>query len=44
MVLFEIFISYGMAGLLLIALISSIIPIPTEPVVFGLLDVGKNLS
>ena len=42
MVLFEIFISYGMAGLLLIALISSIIPIPTEPVVFGLLDVGKK--
>ena len=31
-----------MSGLLLIALISSIIPIPTEPVVFGLLDVGKK--
>ncbi|MFA4955641.1 MAG: VTT domain-containing protein [Candidatus Methanoperedens sp.] len=42
MVLFEIFISYGMLGLLLISLISSIIPIPTEPVVFGLLDVGKK--
>jgi membrane protein YqaA with SNARE-associated domain len=42
MVLFEILISYGMAGLLLIALISSIIPIPTEPIVFGLLDVGKK--
>jgi membrane protein YqaA with SNARE-associated domain len=42
MVLFELFISYGMLGLLLISLISSIIPIPTEPVVFGLLDVGKK--
>jgi membrane protein YqaA with SNARE-associated domain len=42
MVLFEILISYGMLGLLLISLISSIIPIPTEPVVFGLLDVGKR--
>jgi membrane protein YqaA with SNARE-associated domain len=42
MVLFEIFLSYGMIGLLIIALISSIIPIPTEPVVFGLLDVGKR--
>ena len=42
MVLFEIFLSYGMSGLFLIALISSIIPIPTEPVIFGLLDVGKK--
>lgn len=42
MVLFEILISYGMPGLLFIALISSIIPIPTEPIVFGLLDVGKK--
>ena len=42
MVLFEIFLSYGMIGLLIIALISSIVPIPTEPVVFGLLDVGKR--
>ncbi len=42
MVLFEIFIAYGIAGLFLISLISSIIPIPTEPVVFGLLDIGKN--
>src|SRR5659263_487867 len=40
MVLFEIFISYGMLGLLFISLISSILRIPTEPVVFGLLDVG----
>ncbi len=29
-------------GLLFIALISSIIPIPTEPVVFGLLEIGKK--
>jgi len=42
MVLFEIFIAYGIAGLFLISLISSIIPIPTEPVVFGLLDIGKK--
>lgn len=42
MVLFEILISYGMVGLLVIALVSSIIPIPTEPVIFGLLDVGKR--
>jgi membrane protein YqaA with SNARE-associated domain len=42
MVLFELLISYGMMGLLLIALISSIIPIPTEFVVLGLLDVGKK--
>ncbi len=42
MVLFELFISYGMMGLFIIALISSVIPIPTEPVIFGLLDVGKK--
>ena len=42
MVLFEIFIAYGIAGLFLLSLISSIIPIPTEPVVFGLLDIGKK--
>ena len=42
MVLFKLFIAYGLAGLFLLSLISSIIPIPTEPVVFGLLDVGKN--
>ncbi len=42
MVLFKLFISYGILGLFAIGLISSIIPIPTEPVVFGLLDVGKN--
>lgn len=42
MALFELFISYGVMGLFAISLISSIIPIPTEPVVFELLDVGKN--
>lgn len=42
MVLFELLISYGMMGLFIIALVSSIIPIPTEPVIFGLLDVGKR--
>ncbi|MCE8426033.1 MAG: VTT domain-containing protein [Candidatus Methanoperedens sp.] len=42
MVLFELFISYGIFGLLIISLISSIIPIPTEPIVFGLLDIGEN--
>ena len=31
-----------MWGLLFISLISAILPIPTEPVVFGLLDVGKK--
>ncbi len=41
-ILFELFMSYGMAGLFAISVISSIIPIPTEPVVFGLLRVGKN--
>lgn len=40
--LFELFVSYGMLGLFLTGLISSIIPIPTEPVVFALLDIGKN--
>jgi len=42
MVLFELLMSYGMLGLLLIALISSIIPIPTEFMVLGLLDIGKK--
>ncbi len=40
--LFEVFVSYGMLGLFLTGLISSIIPIPTEPVVFALLDIGKK--
>lgn len=42
MPLFALFISYGLYGLFLISLISSIIPIPTELVVFGLLEVGEN--
>ncbi len=42
MVLFELFISYGLTGLFIIGMLSSIIPIPTEPVVLGLIDVGKN--
>ncbi|MDD5473326.1 MAG: VTT domain-containing protein [Candidatus Methanoperedens sp.] len=40
--LFELFVSYGILGLFLTGLISSIIPIPTEPVVFTLLDIGKK--
>jgi len=42
MALFEVFISYGMIGLFIISIISSIIPIPSEPVVFGLLGIGGN--
>lgn len=42
MILIKLFISYGMAGLFAVSLISSIIPIPTEPVVLELLRVGKN--
>ncbi len=42
MSLFALFISVGFYGLFLISLISSIIPIPTEPVVIGLLEVGEN--
>lgn len=42
MELLGIFISYGLIGLFAIGLISSIIPVPTEWAVFGLIDVGKN--
>ncbi len=42
MTLFRFFIEYGMLGLFSISLISSIIPIPTEPIVVGLLKVGEN--
>ncbi len=42
MALFDLFISYGVIGLFIISLISSIIPIPSEPVVFGLLGIGGN--
>lgn len=40
MAIFELFVSYGMMGLFAIGILSSIIPIPTEPVVLGLLDIG----
>lgn len=36
------FITYGILGLFAISLISSILPVPTEPVVFGLIGVGKK--
>jgi len=42
MTLFSLFISHGILGLLAVSMISSIIPIPTEPVVFALLDFGKS--
>ena len=42
MAVFDVFISYGMIGLFIISIISSIIPIPSEPVVFGLLGIGGN--
>ncbi|MBU4222219.1 MAG: VTT domain-containing protein [Euryarchaeota archaeon] len=42
MAIFELFVSYGMIGLFAIGILSSIIPIPTEPVVLGLLEVGEN--
>jgi membrane protein YqaA with SNARE-associated domain len=42
MAIFSLFVSYGMIGLFAIGILSSIIPIPTEPVVLGLLDIGKN--
>lgn len=44
MALFDVFISYGMIGLFIISIISSVIPIPSEPVVFGLLGIGGNPS
>lgn len=42
MELLEIFISYGLIGLFAIGLVSSIIPVPTEMAVLGLIDIGKN--
>ena len=42
MALFDIFIFSGMIGLFIVSLISSIIPIPSEPAVFGLLGAGGN--
>jgi membrane protein YqaA with SNARE-associated domain len=42
MAVFDVFLFYGMIGLFIISFISSIIPIPSEPVVFGLLGAGGN--
>lgn len=42
MVLLELFVSYGLVGLFAIGIISSIIPVPTEWVVLGLVDIGKK--
>jgi membrane protein YqaA with SNARE-associated domain len=42
MAIFELFVSYGMIGIFAIGILSSIIPIPKEPVVLGLLDIGEN--
>ncbi len=42
MSIFSLFVSYGMIGLFAISILSSIIPIPTEFVVLGLLKIGKN--
>lgn len=42
MVLSKLFIAYGLPGLFLIGLISSIIPIPTEPIVLALLRAGEK--
>jgi len=39
---FRLFIAYGLMGLFGISLISSVIPIPTEPIVFALLRMGEN--
>ncbi len=42
MVIKSLLLSYGLSGLLIVALISSVLPIPTEPIVFELLDAGEN--
>ncbi len=42
MAIFELFVSYGLIGLFAIGMLSSIIPIPTEPVVLGLLEIREN--
>jgi membrane protein YqaA with SNARE-associated domain len=42
MALLDIFIFYGMFGLFIISFLSSVIPIPSEAVVFGLLGAGGN--
>ena len=42
MELLDIFIFYGMFGLFIVSFLSSLIPIPTEAVVFGLLGAGGD--
>ncbi|VVB54362.1 SNARE associated Golgi protein [uncultured archaeon] len=42
MALLDIFIFYGMVGLFIVSFLSSLIPIPTEAVVFGLLGAGGD--
>ena len=42
MALLDIFVYYGMFGLFIVSFLSSIIPIPTEAVVFALLGAGGN--
>lgn len=42
MAILDVFIFYGMVGLFIVSFLSSIIPIPTEAVVFGLLGAGGN--
>ncbi len=42
MVIKSLLLSYGLLGLLIVALISSVLPIPTEPIVFELLDAGED--
>jgi membrane protein YqaA with SNARE-associated domain len=42
MALLDVFVYYGMIGLFIVSFLSSIIPIPTEAVVFGLLGAGGN--
>jgi len=42
MALLDIFVYYGMFGLFIVIFLSSIIPIPTEAVVFALLGAGGN--
>lgn len=42
MALLDIFIFYGMLGLFIISFLSSVIPVPSEAVVFALLGAGGN--
>jgi membrane protein YqaA with SNARE-associated domain len=42
MVIRTLLLSYGLIGLLVVSLISSVVPVPTEPVVFELLHAGEN--